>query len=133
MEILHFLSFIKFKRKFRAFKGSSAEKFWTPSRQRTFAEPPLNTLRWHNFNLQKLGKHTLSFPQGVPSAAGTPAVLQFPLPPGTSHHSFTQTCCKKWQVLSITGKRACSVSFRSSIIPPNRKRRDRSRDQHPKL
>ena len=26
-------------------KIPSAEKFWTPSRQRTFAEPPLNTLR----------------------------------------------------------------------------------------
>ena len=37
--------------------------------------------------------NTLSFPQGVPSAAGISAVLQFPLPPGTSHHSFTQICC----------------------------------------
>ena len=35
---------------------------------------------------------TLLSPHGVPSAAGISAVLQFPLPPGTSHQSFTQIC-----------------------------------------
>ena len=37
---------------------------------------------------------TLLSPHGVPSAAGISAVLQFPLPPGTSHQSFTQICYK---------------------------------------
>ena len=37
---------------------------------------------------------TLLSPHGVPSAAGISAVLQFPLPPGTSHQSFKQICYK---------------------------------------